>query len=69
MKVLGSIALFCITWFIMGCIASFCVMVGISNIHDWWSFVPTIGFWDAFSITVWFAIPLGIYSGYTSWER
>jgi hypothetical protein len=62
----GAIVTFFVVWFLIACIASFCVMMGVDNIHDWWSFIPTMGFWQAFSVTVWFAIPLAIYSGYNS---
>lgn len=51
---------------LIGTIASFWVMIGVGNLHAWWSFVPTMGFWEAFSVTLPFSVPLSLYAGYNS---
>jgi hypothetical protein len=59
---------FVLSWlvigFLVGCVASFCVMMGVAELHEWWNVIPTMGFWQAFGPTVWFAVPLVIYTGY-----
>lgn len=65
MNIVGGALLFFVAWFLVTCLASFCVMMGVDNMHDWWSFIPTMSFWESFSITAWFAIPLGLYTGYS----
>lgn len=64
MEFLGALVAQIFVWFIISCIAAGCVMMGVANVHDWWSFIPTMGFWHAFSITIWFAVPVGLYSSY-----
>ena len=66
MQIVGAFVIWFIVWFLISCFSSACVMLGVGNMHEWWSFIPTMGFWEAFSITIWFAIPLGLYSGYNS---
>lgn len=63
MKAIGVLVTAFLIWFGMACIAAFCVMMAMGYVHDWWIVIPTMGFWQAFSITVWLAVPLGIYSG------
>lgn len=64
MKVIGSIVLWLAVAFGVTCAVSFCVMMGVAGIHDWWNFVPTMGFWHAFNITIWFSVPLSVYGSY-----
>jgi len=70
MKAIGKAINALLSWFlvafIIASVTTFCVMIGVGELHEWWSVIPTMGFWEAFGPTVWFAVPLAIYTANNS---
>jgi hypothetical protein len=65
-KLIGVVLLWFAIAFCIAAVATFCVMMGVAGLHEWWNVIPTMGFWEAFKPTVWFAVPLAMYTAHSA---
>jgi hypothetical protein len=66
MKVIGDILGWLVVGAIVAAVATFCVMMGVAELHEWWNVIPSMSFWQAFGPTVWFSVPLALYTANNS---
>lgn len=53
-------------WFINASLGTWAIMVGLGNLHHLSNAVPAYGFWQVFSVWVWFAAAISVAARNTS---